>query len=84
MISDPIAAKHISDAMREIFHTLDESYQQVEQTGTPDDVAAYKRAIGRILTPVFVEVLNPLYREHPGLKPPDWDTESEKNSATQL
>jgi len=83
MIADPTAAKHVSDAMAEIFRVLDESYQQVEITGSPQDIAAYKRVIGHILSPVFVEVLNPLYRQHPALKPSDWDTESEKNAPTQ-
>ena len=85
MISNSRAAGYVSDAMREIFRILDESYRQVEQTGSAEDVTAYKRAIGRILTPVFMEVLEPLYRRHPSLKRPNWDTESERGGpSTQI
>jgi hypothetical protein len=73
MISDPNTAKHISDLMRKIFYLLEESDRMVKETCSPEDIAAYQHAVGRILSPVFVEVLNPLYHQHPELKPPNWD-----------
>lgn len=34
------------------------------------EYAAYRKAIGKVLGTVFVEVLDPIYREHPELTPP--------------
>ena len=73
MISDQNTAEHISDLMLEIYRLLDESDRMVKKTCSADDIAAYQRAVGRILSPIFVEVLNPLYAEHPALKPANWD-----------
>ncbi|MFZ0463267.1 MAG: hypothetical protein WBE20_09990 [Candidatus Acidiferrales bacterium] len=40
---------------------------------SPEEFAADRRAAGRIMGEMLLEVLNPLYAEHPSLKPAAMD-----------
>jgi hypothetical protein len=70
MITNATTAKHVSDLMLEISGQLDESVATVKKTCPPDEFESYRRSVGRILGQVLLDVLNPLYVEHPTLKPP--------------
>ena len=69
MIADTTTAKHVSELMLDISARLDESVAMVNKTCSPEEDAMYRRAVGRILGRILLEVLNPLYAEHPSLKP---------------
>lgn len=69
MIRDARTAKEVSDLMIECSGRLDGSIATVRDRCSPEEFAAYRRAVGRILSEMLLEVLNPLYAEHPSLKP---------------
>jgi hypothetical protein len=48
---------------------LDGSTATVRGRCSSEEFAAYRRAVGRIMGEILLEVLNPLYAEHPSLKP---------------
>jgi len=73
MISEIETAKRISEAMWEILRQIQESMAAVQETCSPEDYAAYHKAVGRVVGPIMFEVLEPLYKHHPDLKPPGWD-----------
>jgi len=73
MISDSGTAKQISDLMQDVFCRLDESVAVVKQTCSPEEAAAYSKAVGRVVGPIVMDVLEPLYERHPFLKPSNWD-----------
>lgn len=73
MISNANVAKQISDLMLDIFRRVDESFAIVRETCTPEEAAAYQKAAGRVAGPIVMDVLEPLYDKHPGLKPHNWD-----------
>jgi hypothetical protein len=77
MISDEKTAKLISDLMLDIFRRVDESLAVVKETCPTDEANSYQKATGRIVGPIVMQVLEPLYNKHPGLKPSNWDDESE-------
>lgn len=66
MIRDARVAKEVSDLMIELSGRLDGS---VREQCSPEEFAAYRRAVGRIMGEMLLGVLNPLYAEHPSLKP---------------
>jgi hypothetical protein len=49
---------------------LRESVQRVRDLEQQADVERYRNAVARILDEMLYEILNPLFAEHPGLKPP--------------
>ncbi len=68
MISDPAAARRISSLMLDVSRRLDDSIYDV-MASSPDNVEKYKRVIGALLRNIPLEVLNPLYKTHPDIKP---------------
>jgi hypothetical protein len=73
VIRDARIAKEISDLMIEFSGRLDGSIAMVMGQCPPEEFAAYRRAVGRIMGEMLLEVLNPLYAEHPSLKPAEME-----------
>jgi hypothetical protein len=70
--SEPIA-KQISDLMLEYGARLDASVMLVKTHCSTEELTLYRRAVGKILGEMLLEVMNPLYAQHPGLKPKELD-----------
>jgi hypothetical protein len=73
MITNANTAKRISDLMLDISGQLDESVTTVMKTCPTDEFENYRRTVAKILGQVLLNVLNPLYAEHPALKPPGFE-----------
>ncbi len=73
MISDPTTAAQVSKMMLEISSHIDESIALVRANCQEQEFQEYRRAAGRILGEILLEVLNPLYKQHSALKPPGFD-----------
>jgi hypothetical protein len=69
VISDAAAAKQVSELMLDISSRLNQSVLDVRDTASAEEFAVYRRAVGRIMGEILLEVLNPLYARHPQLKP---------------
>lgn len=72
MISDEAVARQISTMMLDISRQLDESIATVMDRCPEQEFKTYRRAAASVLAEI-VEILNPLYRRHPELKPPEFD-----------
>lgn len=72
---DKPLARSISDLMLDVTARLDTSLATVQERGSPEEFERYRDAVGRILGEILLEVLNPIYAEHPDLKPPGFDGE---------
>jgi hypothetical protein len=73
MISNSSTAIQISKLMLDVFRRVDESVALVKETCPPEEAAVYQKAVGRVAGPIVMDVLEPLYKRHPGLKPSKWD-----------
>jgi hypothetical protein len=69
MIENPKIAKQISALMLECGARLDASVELVRDTCTADELKVYRRAIGKVMGEMLLEILNPLYEKHSSLKP---------------
>jgi hypothetical protein len=65
-------AKQVSELMLDIGARLNQSVFLVQERSSAEEFGLYRRAVGGIMGEIL-EVLNPLYREHPGLKPDGLD-----------
>lgn len=63
-------AAQISSLMLEYGARLDQSIQLVINHGTEEEVEKYRRAVGKIMGEMLLEIMNPIYSEYPDLKPP--------------
>jgi hypothetical protein len=64
-------AREISTLMLETTERLDRSVTKMRAQLPPAEFGTYGRAVGTILADIIMEVLDPLYAEHPDLKPPE-------------
>jgi hypothetical protein len=69
MIESKDVAKEISLLMLEYGAKLDASVALVQQTCGEAELRAYKQAIGILMGDMLMNVMNPLYAQHPDLKP---------------
>ena len=70
MIASKETAKQIVDLMLQTGARIDESVALVQAQGSAQDLANYRRAAGAVMGEILIEVLNPLFKEHPELRPP--------------
>jgi hypothetical protein len=66
---DVATAREVSARALEVARLLDDSVAVVVASASPDDAASYKQAVGKVMAELLLEIVNPLYREHPELKP---------------
>lgn len=73
MIKNVEVARQISDLMLECGRRIDASVALVQEQCDAEDFQRYRRAAGRVLGALYLDVMQPIYGEHPGLKPEGLD-----------
>ena len=71
MISSRDVAERVSALMLEVGAKLDASVADVEASCPKSEVSDYRRAVGKMMGAMLLDVMNPLYAAHPSLKPKD-------------
>ncbi|OSK95964.1 putative cytoplasmic protein [Escherichia coli TA447] len=69
MFKDKTVAAEISALMLEIGAKLDNSVSLVQQTCDESELDTYRSAIGEIMGRMLIDIMNPIYKQHPELKP---------------
>jgi len=70
MILDERIAKEVADLMYHVAGQVEASIGIVRDGCGPEELLAYKRAVGRVIYALYEDVLEPLYKKHPTLRPP--------------
>jgi hypothetical protein len=73
MIKNEEVARQISDLMLECGRRIDASIAMVHERCDAEDFKRYRRAAGQIMGALYLEVMQPIYSEHPGIKPEGLD-----------
>jgi hypothetical protein len=74
MIKNAAIAADVSRVLQNTFNVLGESMRQVSTACSEAESAIYRKKIGDIFYIITFGLLEPLYEEHPQLKPPDWES----------
>jgi len=70
---DASVAREINELMLKYGAELNSSVGLVKSHCTKEEFESYRGAVARILGYMFLDIMNPLYREHPELKPSDFE-----------
>ena len=62
-------ARDISELMLALGADLDRSVGRVKEAESEAEFRRYREAVSKIMTTMLLEIMNPLYAEHPDLKP---------------
>ncbi len=73
MIIDTVVAEKVSELMLNISGQIDSSVALIRDSCSSAEFESYRRAAGRVMGEILFEILNPLYAEHPSLKPPGFE-----------
>lgn len=69
MFKDKTVAVEISALMLEIGAKLDNSVSLVQKSCDEFELNAYRSAVGEIMGRMLIDIMNPIYKQHPELKP---------------
>jgi hypothetical protein len=69
MIRDEVIAKEISLLMLEYGSRIDQSVSLVKENCSLEEFEAYRKAAGRVMGEMLIGIMDPIYKEHPDLKP---------------
>lgn len=69
MITDKDIASQVSASVLEISRQIDELVSIVQSKAPHADFIEFRVAAGKVLGELLLEILNPIYRMHPDLKP---------------
>ena len=50
----------------------DTALAAVQRHCAPDEFAAYRRMVGKVMGEMLLEMINPIIDKYPDLKPPQW------------
>ena len=70
MFENPEAAKSVLEVFLNINGQMDESIRTVEHKTSPEEHKAFKRAVGHVMYEVFEQIVEPICKKHPSLRPP--------------
>ena len=69
MILDKEIASQVSELMLEYSAKLDQSLKTVMDNCSEQEFKSYRDAVGQLMGIMLLDVMNPIYKEHPDLKP---------------
>ncbi|EOQ57406.1 MULTISPECIES: hypothetical protein [Escherichia] len=69
MFKDKTLAADISALMLYIGSKLDTSVSLVQQTCDESELNTYRSAVGEIMGRMLIDIMTPIYTQHPELKP---------------
>ena len=73
MINEKRTAKHISEVLLKCGADLNESILYVQENCSDEEFKAYRDAASKIMAEILFEGLNPVFQQHPDLKPEGLD-----------
>jgi len=73
MIEDESLARQVSDLMLEYGAKLDASVTAMQSQLPEEEFVKYRRAIGRVMGSMLLDVMNPVYEMHPQMRPAQLD-----------
>ena len=69
MIASNHIAAAVSTAGEQLIASLSEALSAVRESCSPEEYERFKRAVGLVVGTMEVEMLWPLYKQHPELQP---------------
>ena len=71
LLSDVDIARDVSVKLHAIFADLENTLRVVEKA-SPNDLHRYRRAIGQVCAALVLDVMAPIYKQHPSIRPENW------------
>jgi hypothetical protein len=73
LFRDEEIAKHILQVFLSINGQMDDAIRSVERKTSDEEHNAFKRGVGHVMYEVFEQIVEPICKQHPSLKPPEME-----------
>lgn len=73
MIENKDLAASVNSKLRNCYQLLEESILEVNRGCNEEQAKAYRQRIGSLFSILVFDLMEPLYKAHPELKPSDWE-----------
>jgi len=80
MINDKEVAKYIECLMRQISGEINESIIEIQEKCSPREFEEYRRAAGKVMGYIFLDIMNPIYKRHPEIMPDELKSNTDKTT----
>jgi len=70
LFENPVTAKYTLQVFLNINDQMDDSIRAVEKQTSPEEFKAFKRGVGHVMYEVFAQIVEPICKQHPSLRPP--------------
>jgi len=75
MIANRTAATTLFNAAFEAYTGVYSALEKISDDLPPDELAAVKQAVGRVMGDILMELTEPILEQHPELMPEQWRDE---------
>jgi hypothetical protein len=73
LFEDQEIAKHILQVFLGINNQMDDAIRFVEHKISTEEYKAFKRGVGHVMCEVFEQLVEPICKQHPSLRPPEME-----------
>jgi hypothetical protein len=73
LFRDEEIAKHILQVFLSINGQMDNAIQSVEHKASPEEYKVFKHGVGHVMCEVFEQIVEPICKQHPSLRPPEME-----------
>jgi len=73
MIENEAVAASVNQRLQDSYRILEESILDVNRLCSAEEAQAYRQKVSKAFSVLVFDLMEPLYKKHPQLKPPRWD-----------
>jgi hypothetical protein len=66
-------AEYVLQVFLSINDQMDDSIRAVEKRTSPEEYKAFKRGVGHVMYEVFEQIVEPICKRYPSLRPPEME-----------
>jgi hypothetical protein len=73
LFQNPVIAKTVLQLFLSINEQMNDSIRAVESKTSPEELKNFKRGVGHVMYEVFEQIVEPICKQHPSLRPPEME-----------
>jgi len=73
LFQNPEIAKTVLQLFLSINDQMKDSIRAVESKTSPEELKTFKRGVGHVMYEVFEQIVEPICKQHPSLRPPEME-----------
>jgi hypothetical protein len=73
LITNKELARELTSRLLEASTTIERTVGRARDSAPNEEFLAYREAIAKVLEEMLFELLNPMFKRHPDLKPEGWE-----------